>query len=86
MMQLVVWIVVATVNPAGAWAAADHGFHGQRFVAAYTTEAECQKHARSENESLQGTFAKNPEFNYELFGCREVVVQTECHLYTDGRC
>jgi hypothetical protein len=42
MMQLVVWIVIATVNPVGL-RAKDHDLHGQRFVAAYTTEAECQK-------------------------------------------
>lgn len=86
MMQLVVWIVIATVNPSGAWAKDDHGFHGQRFVAAYTTEAECQKHARSVNADHERTFAKTPDLIYELYACQEVVVQKECHLTTDGRC
>lgn len=86
MTQLVVWILVATVNPTGAWAANDHGFHGQRFVAAYTTEIECQKHARSVNADQQHAFAKNPDLIYEIYGCREVVVKTECHNYTDGHC
>jgi hypothetical protein len=86
MMQLVVWLVIATVNPSGRWAAQDHGFHGQRFVAAYTTEAECQKHARSVNADHERTFVKTPELNYEIYQCERVVVKTECHLYTDGRC
>ena len=86
MMQLVVWLAVATVNPAGARAASDYSFHGQRFVAAYTTEAECQKHARSVNESQQRSLAKIPDLRYEIYGCEEVVVKTECHNYTDGRC
>jgi hypothetical protein len=86
MMQLVVWIVIATVNPAGNWAASDHGFHGQRFVAAYTTEAECQKHARSVTADQQQALGKTPDLIYEIYACRQVVVETECHLRTDGRC
>jgi hypothetical protein len=86
-MQLVVWIVIATLNPAGNWAAADPGnFHGRRFVATYTTEVECQKHARSANADLQQAFATHPELIYEIYGCTQVVVETECHLRTDGRC
>jgi hypothetical protein len=86
MMQLVVWIVIATVNPTGDWAANDHGFHGQRFVAAYTTEAECEKHAKSVNADQQRALSKTPQLIYEIYGCEETVVKTECHLYTDGRC
>jgi hypothetical protein len=86
MMQLVVWIVLATVNPSGAWAADDHGFHGRRFVAAYTTEVECEKHARAANDDLQQTFSKTPSLIYEIYSCQQVVVKTECHLRTDGRC
>jgi hypothetical protein len=86
MMQLVVWIVIATVNPSGARAASDYGFHGERFVAAYTTEAECEKHARSNNADEQRVNTKTPDLIYEIYGCRQVVVATECHLMTDGRC
>jgi len=87
MMQLVVWIVIATINPSGNWAKTDPGnFHGRRFVAAYTTEAECQKHARSVNADMQRAFAKTPDLNYEIYSCNQVVVMTECHLTTDGRC
>jgi hypothetical protein len=86
MMQLVVWLVIATVNPAGRSAAQDHGFHGQRFVAAYTTEAECQKHARSVTARQQRSLAEHPEWIDENYACMEVVVKTECHNYTDGRC
>jgi hypothetical protein len=85
-MQLVVWLVIATVNPSGAWAAKDNGFHGRRFVAAYTTETECQRHARSIIADQQPTFAKTPDLICEIYACEEVVVKTECHNYTDGRC
>jgi hypothetical protein len=85
MMQLVVWIVIATVNPASL-RAKDHDFHGQRFVAAYTTEAECQKHARFVNADQQLAFAAHPEDIFENYACRQVVVQTECRLTADGRC
>jgi hypothetical protein len=67
MTQLVVWIVVATVNPTGAWAAQDHGYHGQRFVAVYTTQAECQRHVRSITADQQRTFAKTPDLIYEIY-------------------
>jgi hypothetical protein len=86
MMQLVVWLVIGTVNPAGGWAAQDHGFHGQRFVAAYTTKTECQKHADSANAQQQRSFPKHPELIYENYSCSEIVVKTECHLMTDGSC
>jgi hypothetical protein len=85
MMQLVVWLVIATVNPSGP-RAAEYNLRAQRFVAAYTTEAECQKHARSVNDDQQRVFAKTPEYIIEIYGCEEVVVKTECHNYTDGRC
>jgi hypothetical protein len=86
MMQLVVWIVVATVNPAGARADSDHGFHGERFVAAYTTEAECQKKARSVNDDQERALGKTPQLIDELYRCTQVVVQTECHNYAGARC
>jgi hypothetical protein len=41
-------------------------FHGRRFVAAYTTEVECQKHARSANADLQQAFAKHLELICDL--------------------
>jgi hypothetical protein len=86
MMQLVVWLVIATVNPSGRWAAVDHGFHGQRFVAAYTTEAECQKHALSVTTEQQRALAAHPDWINENYACIQVVVKTECHTHTDGRC
>jgi hypothetical protein len=86
MTQLVVWLVIATVNPSGRWAAEDHGFHGRRFVAAYTTEAECQKHARSVTAEQQRALAAHPDWINENYACIEVTVKTECHNYTDGRC
>ena len=82
MMQLVVWIVLATANPASS----NHNVGARRFVAAYTTEVECQKHARSVNDEQQRSFSKTPELIYEIYSCQEVVVKTECHNYTDGRC
>ena len=87
MMQLVVWVVVATLNPAGNWAKIDSGnFHGERFVAAYTTETECQRHARSVNLDQRQSLGAHPEMIYEIYACEQVVVKTECHNYTDGRC
>jgi lipopolysaccharide biosynthesis regulator YciM len=89
MMQLVIWLVVATVNPAGARASDEH-FHGWRYVASYTTEAECQKHARSANDSQQRVLSQNPQLNpqviSEIYHCYQEVVKTECHNYKDGRC
>jgi hypothetical protein len=61
MTQLVIWIVIATVYPTGARAAGDHGFHGQRLVAAYTTEVECQKRAHEANAGQQRV-VKNARF------------------------
>jgi len=73
-------------QPSGSEGASDYGFHGRRFVIAYTTEAECQKHVRSVNDEQQRAFSKTPDLRYELYSCEEVVVKTECHNYTDGRC
>ena len=85
MMQLVVWLVIATINPSGP-RAVEYNLRAQRFVAAYTTGAERQKHARSANDDQQRAFAKMPDLIIEIYGCEAVVVKTECHNCTDGRC
>jgi len=48
MVQLVIWVVLASFNPANPYV--PH-IEERRFVAAYTSERECDRHAQEANDS-----------------------------------